>query len=225
MIRNLKVLVAAAMALGVLGAAVASGAQAAVEFHCSVEPCTATLKPDEAAGTKTAHHVLIIENAAKSESASFTCGTLDGEATANTKTFTVLEATNLNYTECTVNGSGKVTVDMNGCKYNFTAAGAVTITGCTNAAKRIELTIPELACTYYIPEQGPLNGVTFHNIGAAPTRQITVSTNVTVPTLTGAGAGCPIKVSQALTGTYTTGNTIVTGETDPGGVMADAWWE
>ena len=39
MIRNLKVLVAAAMALAAFGVFSASGAQAA-EFHCSAEPCT-----------------------------------------------------------------------------------------------------------------------------------------------------------------------------------------
>ena len=229
MIRNLKVLVAAAIALAAFGAFSASGAHAAVEFHCSVEPCTGTLKPDEAANTKTSHHVFIIENAAKTESASFTCGQLHGEGTASTKTFAQLEVKNLNYTECFVNGSGKVTVDMNGCKYNFTASGTVTVTGCNEKEGKklpIELTIPEIGCTYFIPEQGPLTGVTYHNIGTSPTRQITVSVNTTVPTVTGVGGSCPVKVSQTLTGTYTTGNTIVTGETDNAEAkQVDTWWE
>ena len=67
MIRNLKVLVAAAMALAAFGVFSASGAQAA-EFHCSTEPCTGTLKPDETAGTKTSHHVFIVHNSAAGSS-------------------------------------------------------------------------------------------------------------------------------------------------------------
>jgi hypothetical protein len=223
MIRNLKVLVAAAMALGALGAVGASGAHAAVEFHCSVEPCTGTLKPDEVANTKTSHHVFIIENAALSESVSFTCGALDGEVTVNTKTVASAEAKNLSYTECLVNGSGKMTVDMNGCKYNFTAAGTVTITGCTNAAKQIEITIA--SCSFDIPEQGPLSTISYHNVGISPNREVTVSANVhkIKVVATGTKATCFINPEQTLEGTYTTGNTIVTGETEAG-VMADAWW-
>ena len=227
MIRNLKVLVAAAMVLGAIGALSASGAQAAVEFHCAVEPCTGTLKPDEVAGTKTAHHVFIVENEATTESVSITCNTLDGEATANKKTVTELEAKNLKYTECSANGSPGVVVDMNGCNYNFTATGNVTITGCTNAAKQIEITIPE--CTFDIPEQALVGAVTYHNSGAAPNRELTVSTKappnhprIKISQATGV---CPIKTNQTLIGTYTTGNTLVTGETHPGGVMAETWWE
>jgi hypothetical protein len=68
MIRNLKILLAAAMALAALEAISASGAQAA-EFHCTVEPCRVTLKPD---GTgKTAHHVLVVRKG--EASGSFTC--------------------------------------------------------------------------------------------------------------------------------------------------------
>jgi hypothetical protein len=224
MIRNLKVLVAAAMVLGVLGAVGASGSQAA-QFHCSVEPCTGTLKPDGVANSQTAHHVFIVENVATTESVVFTCGSLDGEATASTKTVTQVEFKNLNYTECTVNGSGGVTVDMNGCKYNFTPAGTVTITGCTNAAKRIEITTE--GCTYVISEQGPLSTITYHNVGTTPNREITGSANVHGIKVAAIGtrANCLINPEQTLEGTYTTGNTFVTGETDPGSVKADVWWE
>ena len=227
MIRNLKVLVAAAMALAAFGVFSASGAQAA-EFHCSVENCVGVLKPDEVANTKTSHHVFIVENAAKTESVSFTCGQLSGKSKTTAKTSTTQEAGNstaLAYSECFVNGSGATTVDMNGCKYNFTAAGTVTITGCTNAAKQIEVTIAN--CTFDIPEQGPLSTISYHNIGTSPNREVTVSTNVTgikVTAATGTKANCFINPEQTLTGTYTTGNTIVTGQTEAG-VMADAWWE
>jgi hypothetical protein len=230
MIRNLKVLVAAAMALAAFGAFSASGAQAA-EFHCGAAPCTATLKPDETANTKTSHHVFIVENAAKTISVSFTCGSLSGASTVASPVTTpeievggtVGAANALVYNECLVNGSGKVTVDMNGCKYNFTAGGTVQVTGCTNAAKQIEVTTPE--CNFDVPQQGPLAGITYHNIGAVGSREVTVSANVTLAGVhvTGTEAGCfGFKESESLTGTYTTGNTIVTG--DSGGVKVDTWW-
>lgn len=51
MIRNLKVLLAAAMALAAFGAFSASSAQAVeTEFHCEVAPCSFTLKTDPARG-------------------------------------------------------------------------------------------------------------------------------------------------------------------------------
>ena len=229
MIRNLKVLVAAAMALAAFGAISASGAQAVVEFHCSAEPCTGVIKPDGTA--KTAHHVFIVETEDTSESVSFTCNELAGGTTASfKKTTTEVEvggtvgsASALVYKECLVNGSGKVTVDMNGCKYNFTAAGHVTITGCTNAAKQIEVTKEN--CTYDIPEQ-TLTTIKYHNIGTTPNREITVETDVhpILVTVTGNKADCLIDPTKKLIGTYTTGNTLVTGQTGAG-VMADAWWE
>jgi len=229
MIRNLKVLVAAAMALGALGAVGASSSHAAL-FHCEAEPCTGKLKPDESSGTKTSHHVFIVENAAKTESVSFTCNSLDGKTTVSIgKTSGEAEfggnvgaANALVYNTCTVNGGPPATVDMNGCKYNFNAAGAVTITGCTNAAKQIEITIS--GCTFDIPEQA-LAGITYHTIGITPNREVTGEANIksiTVTAATGTKAACTINPSQALTGTYTTGNTLATGELI--GVMLDGWW-
>jgi hypothetical protein len=102
MIRNLKALFAAAMVLGALASLGAASAQAAEPlFHCAVEPCKLKLKPDETAGTKTAHHVLIIKNnASPVESLSITCNQLDGTATSSTKTLTTATVTGLEYTEC-----------------------------------------------------------------------------------------------------------------------------
>jgi len=227
MIRILKVLVAAAMALGVFGVFGASGAQAVPLFHCSTEPCIGVLKPDEVANTKTAHQVFIIENSDRTESLSFTCGQLSGKGKAATKTSETLELGNLtalSYSECLVNGSASLVIDMNGCKYNFTASGTATITGCTNASKSIEATMT--GCTFSIPEQGPLSTISYHNIGTSPNREITVSANVTgiKVTVSGSKASCLINPDQSLIATQTTGNVIVTGQTEAG-VMADAWWE
>jgi hypothetical protein len=86
MIRNLRVLFAAVMVLGVLGAAgAAQAAEPEPLFHCSVEPCKLKLKPDtDPEKTKTAHHVFIVKNSG-GESISFTCNQLDGTATTSTK--------------------------------------------------------------------------------------------------------------------------------------------
>jgi len=227
MIRNLKVLVAAAMALAAFGVLNASGAQAAAEFHCSVEPCVGVLKPDEVVNTKTSHQVFIIENAEKTESLSFTCGSLSGKAKINTKTSSVVEAGSfsaLAYSECLVNGGAALTIDMNGCKYNLTAAGTATITGCTSASKSIEATMT--GCTISVPEQGPLGTVSYHNIGTSPNREVTIQPSIKEIKVTASGtqANCGINPQQTLIATQTTGNVIVTGQTEPG-VMADAWWE
>ena len=220
MIRNLKVLLAAALALAAVGAISASAAQAA-EFHCSVEPCRYRATPD---GTgSTAHHVFIVENSTTTESVSFTCAQITGEGTSATKTATSVTLENITYPSagCKVNGSTGVTVVMNGCKYKFTNTGTVTITGC-EAGKSIEVKIT--GCTFTIGEQGPLNGITYHTVNTP--REVTVSTDVhpIVVTADGPKASCLINPSQTLIGTYTTGNTIVTGETT-GEKMEESWFE
>jgi len=229
MIRNLKVLMLAAMALAAFGVTFASGAQAA-EFHCSVAPCTFTAKPDlktgESLPSRTAHHVFIVENAAGA-SVSFTCEQITGAGTSATKTATTLElgtVAAIEYHNCLVGGSGKVNVRMNGCKYNFSSAGTVTITGC-NAGKSIEVEIEETKGIVTIAAQGPLNGIKYHTSGVTPNREITVETAVTGIAVTCDGNVLIDCSKTPLQGTYTTGNTLVRGETDPGGVMADAWFE
>jgi hypothetical protein len=185
--------------------------------------------------TKTAHQVFIIENTGQ-ESVSFTCGQLDGATTNGlAKTASSIKiggavgaANALLYTECIVNGSLALTIDMNGCKYNLTASGTATITGCTNATKSIEATFATASgkCVIGIPEQGPLSTVKYHNIGTTPKREVTVELNISPikVTATGTKATCLIDPSQSLTPTQTTGNVIVTGET-AAGVQLDAWWE
>lgn len=218
MIRNLKVLLAAAMALTAFGIMSASGAQAA-EFHCSVEPCTATLKPDGTA--KTAHHVFVVKKGAAS--GSFTCNELSGEGTANTKTVTEITFKKLLYSGCSIAGSA-VTVHMNGCEYKFSSHTTVTIL--CPAGKEIELTVggPPALCTVKIPAQGPLEGSHYANINS----KAEITAFPTVPKVTGtAGAGCKAIVGfegHFTEAEYTTGNTIVTGETHAG-VMANIWWE
>src|ERR1700755_1169395 len=123
MVRSLKFLVAAvavasAAALGVVSI---SGADS-TEFHCSVEPCRITVKPD---GTgKTAHQVIQLWG----ETGNFqtTCSTSTGEATAHTKGFGSFKEGGIVGTECVVNGKS-AELKMNGCEYVISAAGTLTI--------------------------------------------------------------------------------------------------
>lgn len=221
MLRNLKILLAAAAALTALGAIGASGAQAA-EFHCAVEPCRYTLKPD---GTgKTAHQVMILENQSTSESVSFTCPTLSGEGTSNASTASELTLTNLAYQgECKGAGSISFEWSMNGCDYHLTASGQMTIT-CPEG--EVIETQSATGCVYTIGPQGPLNGVSYHTIGTSPNREITMSMDIHGITMEALGtkAECLIDPDQDLELTYTTGNTILTAETHAG-EMVDGWWE
>jgi hypothetical protein len=227
MIRNLKVLMLAAMALAAFGVLGASGAQAK-EFHCSVEPCRATLKPDGAVGSKTAHIVFIYENKSVSESFSTTCEQITGEGTSSKKTAKELLIKNISYDGCSVVGGSPIAIKMNGCKYLFKAEpGTVTIQEC-ETGKHIEINL-ETGCQFTIGEQGPLKGISYHTSGVAPNRELTLEQNVhgIVVTISAGGtkATCGINPGQELEGTITTGNTILTGETDPGGVMAETWFE
>ena len=239
MTRNLKLLMAAALALVAFGAIGVAGAQAAgEEFHCSITPCRLTARQD---GTgKTAHQVFIVENAGLTESVSFTCETVTAHARYEGKTTKEITFTEINYGEdgknCTINGTAGVTVDTTGCSYLFTsetnANKRATVHIECETGKEIHVTVKnsagETTCTFNIPEQR-LEGASYHNIGeeAKNTTEVTVENNIPgiKVTATGTKAGCQINPAQTLTGTYTTGNVIATAESEEGGVMANAWWK
>jgi hypothetical protein len=243
MIRNLKVLLAAAMALAAYGALSAS-AHAAEEFHCSVEPCTWTLLPDETSGTTTAHHVFVVKGkTAGGAEASFslTCNQLTGHATSTGKTPTELTFTNLTYTnsagedKCKIGASETMTVDFNGCHYLFTSTGGATAAGSEvhvqcPAGAAIVVTIKGTACLSVTPFTSP--GVKYHDSGLGVKQIGTATVNVAVPVaamhLTNVGnVNCAGLGLSSITGaTFTTGNTLITGETDTvPPVMANVWFE
>jgi len=218
MIRNLKALLGLAAVLSLFAAFSAPGAQA-VEFHCSVEPCKLTARAD---GTgKTAHHVFIIKKGVAS--GNMTCNGITAEGVSGVKTFAEFTLINVNYGapgSCNF-ASGAGTVAMNGCDYLFNIATAMKIKCPENA----EIEMSGGGCLVKIPPQTPAGGGgTYTNLGGKTEITLTLA-------LTGisgnAGAGCgPILgfVGAFTEGEYTTGNTIVTGETEPG-VMASFWWE
>jgi hypothetical protein len=214
MIRNLKVLIAAAMAVAAFGAIGAAGAQAA-EFHCNVTPCVLTPKADGTA--KNSHHVTLIKQGAVQ--AGTTCNSITGNVTFEGKTTKEITFKEISYDGCTIAGAPS-TVNMNGCDYLFTSTGELHLK-CPEG-KKIEHVITETGCTISTGEQ-TLNGVSFKTV-SSPT-EITMSFNVLniAATANGNCAGIGI-AAGAVTDEYTTGNTLLTGETEAG-VMAEAWFE
>jgi hypothetical protein len=245
MIRNLKILIAAATALAAFGALSAT-AHAAEEFHCTVEPCTATLLPDLKEGeplpSTTAHNNLVLKGA--TGSASFTCDQLSGQATSAKKTATELTFTNLKYgnaagkTLCKIGAAETIEINFTSCDYNFKALNGSKSTAqihvlCSTAGDGIDITIKGTLCLQITPFTS--TGLGYHD-ALLPAGQkkniVTATAKVPVPLAAldlknTANANCaPLNTLGALTGAeYGTGNTLVTVETDPGGVMAEAWFE
>jgi hypothetical protein len=243
MIRNLKVLFAAAMALAAFGAFSASAHAAEELFHCSADPCTVTLLPDGEVGTTNAHHVFVVKGktaGGAEASASFTCNRIEGHATFSGKTTKELTFTNVKYTnslgeeKCKIGASETVKVDMNSCHYLFTSTGGATDKAevhvlCTTVGDGVGLTINGTECLKITPTTA--TGIGYTTLGTSPSRDVTATVNVAVPNaaldLKNIGnANCSALNLASTTGaTYTTGFTTVTGETDTATpVMEDFWF-
>ncbi len=234
MIRYLKVLLGAALALTAFGALSASAHAAEERFHCSVQPCTWTLRQDGAAGTKTAHFVIEVTDGITVVST--TCNEISGHATSLTKTTNTLTFTNIQLGGCSVAGGGAITVRMNKCDFHIIGTppvggiGKAHLTIKCEEKSKIEEEINETKCIMTIGETGDLTGLTPHNIGEAAktTTEMTIEFNVpNIPvTMDGTKAQCGVDPTKALTGHISTSNVIVTGETDvEKPVMANVWYE
>jgi len=232
MIRNLKILIAAAMALAAFGAISASGAQAA-EFHCSVESCRVTIKPDGTPGPtgKTAHHVFVVKSGGE---VSVTCQTLDGEGISPTKTFKTIQLGSLEYTVCNCSG-GDCDIRMNGCEYHFLSPGVAPhdakVTVVCPLGKVIEVETTPSNCLITVGSQGPLTGgIKFHDAETGGVKKDLVTAESTVSAINTTIANTAGCIGLGLTpgtgkfGSYTTGNVELTGETTAG-VHANLWWE
>jgi hypothetical protein len=239
MIRNLKILIAAIMALTAFGALSTSAHAAEEKFHCTVEPCTVTLAPDETAGTTTAHHVFVVKGktaGGAEASASFTCNQLKGEATSATKTTTELAFTNLSYQnsageeKCKVGASETVMIHFTECTIKFKFAFGFPLLAQIELGGtcKIHFTIKGTTCLDVKPFTS--TGLGYHDsaIGGAK-KVVTAIANFAVPNsaleLQNVGnANCSALGMASTTGaTYTTGNTLLKAEN--GGVAAEAWFE
>jgi hypothetical protein len=199
MIRNLKALGLALVALVALSALVASSASAAGErFHSEVEPTILT-------GTNTNTHVF----AAGSAHVECTEATFRGTATLKTEATQTVHPT---YNGCTFLGE-PATVDTTGCNYVFsseTVAGVLPVEIECTSGYAIKVTSP--GCTLTFGAQKNTGGVTVTNEGSGTTRDSKVVSS-TGATFTKSGSLCFLV--SGTTGTYT-GTTTVKGFKDEG---------
>jgi hypothetical protein len=215
MTRNLKTMVLTGMAIAAFGTLSASVAQASGEYYsCSVEPCSLKVSAD---GTgKTTHQVLDFKVNAGNLT-TVTCNSVTGDATSSTGKTSEITLTGISYGECNVGGQ-KATTNMNGCHYLLTAGTEGTVhVQCPLVSPGIQIVFG--ACVATVGPQ-TLSGINYNNILGIVTVESSVSgihgtTN----------AGCPGGAGTFTTGELTTGNALVTGQTDPGGVMASIFCE
>jgi hypothetical protein len=220
MIRYLQVLGLALMAACALSAMVASAASAD-EFVVTRHPATLTGRHDPGtaldAFSTTAGEV-------KCEETSYHGTQLNEKATSVTVTAV--------YAGCTAfGGFAGATVHMNSCDYKFTLDPAPATTGtvhiqCTTPGDSITVTATSFGtnkCTVHVPPQ-TVHGVTYTNIGAGETEEVTVTINatgangtITYTHTSGTGFGACTGAGTTVQhdGTFV-GHDIVTGEEDPG---------
>jgi hypothetical protein len=197
MIRNLKALMLASMAVLAVGAMAASAANAA-EFTSPNGAATITTKPD---GTgKTAHQVF------DAAGGTITCNQVHGHAViGGTGAASILTSSIAYSGNCNFVGQS-ATVNMNGCNYRFNASGTVDIV--CSGGNEITFSVPSPVCDVVVPAQTGLSSVTYHSINAT---ELTIEPHVTGITYTATGAGCPTP-GHHPDGNYTTGNVIITAE-------------
>jgi hypothetical protein len=208
MVRKFKFLGLALVAVFAMSAVGASAASATVEFRAEKAPITLTGNQE---GESNAFDVQFGE--VKCKVAKYT-------GTTTTTTDTVVKVVP-NYENCTFAGV-VTTIDMNGCFYNlkinnsgppFTGTADVVC----EAGKTIVVT-GGTKCNVDVPAQTGLGPITFTNIGAGTTREVTLGlggiTNITYTQTPGTGVGKCTSVTTSA-GKYT-GTATVTGETDPG---------
>ena len=205
MIRNLKTLGLAVMAMFALTAVAASAAQA-IEFHSEIENTTVTASTE--AGSNS------VFDAA---GASISCASATFTGTQATKTSPTVTVTPA-YSNCTFLGVLNVPVKTNGCQYTFHANGEADVTGASCTAITFEAT----GCKVEVKKQTGLKEVTFTNIGAGATREVTVTPHVIGITYTSSGL-CP-KNGTFADGNYTSGKAVTKGESSKG-VQVGVWVE
>ena len=198
MIRNLKSLGLALMAVAAFGVVGVSAASAA-EFHS--EGATTTLT-----GTQTSQHVFTTTaGTVKCNTATFS-GTQSG---ATTQFVTVTPF----YSGCIAFGFINVPIHVNACTYTFDANNSGQVEIKCPAGKAIEMTAP--GCTTTIGAQKGLKSRTYTNEGAGTTRELTVHTNI-------AGIHYVECGTTRTNGTYV-GTTKITGETALKAHLG-VWW-
>jgi len=201
MIRNLKVLGVAAVAVLAMSAAIASAAQGAV---------TAGANPATVKGVQTNTNTLSNGIRTVSCTEANLTGTLAGSAESVTIAPT--------YGGCTGNGGTTATVTTTGCKYILTpdssaASGTGKVSVSCEAGKNIVVEIwatgkshsEAKLCKLEVPTQGPLSGGSYKNAGSGSTEHIELSFEITSLKVlrtegTAANCGAAEKTNASYTG-------------------------
>ena len=220
MIRNLKALLLASMAIAAVSAVTASAASAVPLFKSELANTVITATGD---GTgKTAHAVFDAAGGTVTCNEAHLNGTQTG-ATAEVVTLTA------EFTTCTFLGQ-VATVSMEACDFRFHANGDVDVHKhnggeCEHHKKGIKIITP--GCTVIVPEQTGLKSIKYHNIvGATGKKEITAEPNVTTITYGQSGPACPTQGHPTTThenGLFTTGNAIIKGFSHAG-VQTNIEW-
>jgi hypothetical protein len=205
MIRNLKVLGLALVAVFAMSA-VAASASSAAQFHS--EGANTTFS----GGQTTQHRFGTTTGTVICSTASFS-----GEAAnATEESLTITPV----YSGCEFEELFEVTVNTNGCKYTFHASsatnGTVDIKGCgTNKYIQVGST---LTCRVRVPEQNGISAVMYTNEGSGANRKVLVTAEVTNLRYEESGLFCANSGTSMENGTYT-GSTLVSG--NQGGVWVE----
>ena len=213
MIRNIKVLglaIAAVLALS----AVAAGSASAAAFHSSESPTIIT-------GTQTGNHVFD----AASDTISCTGATFKGTVTGTEVQSIQTEAA---YTGCSFFGVA-VSVNMNGCQYEFNANGEVAVINkpsrnCSTEPITFKASFLGVSCTIKVGPQVELKSATYDSTEKEETNgTVTVTPAVNGIAYTQEGGGC----GSHNEGRYTSGTTLVKGFADSSGTEGAQhaiWW-
>lgn len=222
MIRNLKALGLALVAVFALSAMAASAASAADLFHAEGKNNKFTGKQD---GTT--------NDVFTTTAGTVECNNATYEGSQAEETASEAEVTAA-YSECTAfGGFAGATVHMNTCRYlftiNATGTGGTAHIKCTTPGDSITVTATSLGttkCVVHVPEQ-TIGGITYTNIGSGATREITVDVSTTGMTYThtsgtGFGACTGAGTTVQHDGKYS-GKDVITGETSGGTTHTGVW--
>ena len=170
MIRNIKALGLALVAVFAMSAVAASAAQAEKQAAFWADGYTATI--DTTGGTQTF----------VTGSGEVSCGEVHGKGELKEES-TSLTSTNVEFTNCTADGFFPATIDMNSCDFHFTAGttteaepntaeGSVDVK-CTKTGDSITVTIYEFGCKpphecsvigeIHVKAQNGIGPIVYHN--------------------------------------------------------------
>jgi hypothetical protein len=230
MIRNLKALMLAAMAVAALSAVVASAAHAEPHFFfpgagaTGVTTVKVTADDEEGKNLKTGHQVFDISKADGTGVKSITCNQVHADTKVTGETATQLTFETPTFTgECQFIGQSAV-VENTGCEFILTADGKLHIVNdtelkCEHGQKPIHFSVP--GCKVEVGAQTIEKGITHHEIKTNGKKAVTIEANITELEYKATGANCEYGTTK--NGRYTTGNAIAVG-TRPEGTFVDVEW-